>query len=123
MFGSLGRGALTAGVLVLASLGVRATTAQAIVGGQPIPVSQAPWTVAVGASGPSCSGSILDATHVLTAEHCVMVGTTPVAGLLVADGTSNVMDPKQGGRVAVAGVRAHPTTSPAISARTMTSLS
>jgi hypothetical protein len=109
MSGSLGRAALATGLLILASLGVHATTAQAIVGGQPTSVSQAPWTVAVVTnSGGLCSGSILDASRVLTAEHCVRLGTVLGTGLTVIAGTSNASDPKQGERVAVAGVRVHP---------------
>ena len=46
-----------------------------VVGGAPLDVRTAPWTVLVlhraGEVGTLCSGSIVDALHVLTAAHCV----------------------------------------------------
>jgi hypothetical protein len=73
-----------------------------IVGGQEASISQLPWQVLVllvaeeGATitEASCGGSILDATHILTAAHCVdHEGTTtgyPVQDIGVLAGASDV---------------------------------
>lgn len=61
----------------------------AVVGGSQISVEQAPWQVAVeaeipegqGSSSLLCGGSILDASHILTAAHCVFNHAT---GLVIA---------------------------------------
>jgi hypothetical protein len=47
-----------------------------VVGGQPISIKSAPWSVSVRETFPqgeyfTCSGSIIDAAHVLTAAHCL----------------------------------------------------
>ncbi len=70
-----------------------------IIGGQEAPISQFPWQVFVllEAEGSvfSCGGSILDATHILTAAHCVdHEGTTtsyPASDMLVIAGASRVV--------------------------------
>ncbi|HWA53516.1 MAG TPA: trypsin-like serine protease [Solirubrobacterales bacterium] len=56
----------------------------ASIGGQPVPSPrEAPWSVLLamngGASPGSCSGSIVDATHVVTAAHCTFDGGAPRA--------------------------------------------
>jgi Trypsin len=72
-----------------------------IVGGQQSSIAQFPWQVFVlleneaeGSTG-SCGGSILDATHILTAAHCVdHEGTTsafPASDLSVVAGASEVV--------------------------------
>ena len=71
-----------------------------IIGGQEASISQFPWLVYLVLLEPaeglelSCGGSILDATHILTAAHCVdHDGTTityPAADLRVLAGASNV---------------------------------
>lgn len=40
------------------------------VGGQAVSVSQAPWAVLVASSVATCTGSLIDPTHVVTAAHC-----------------------------------------------------
>src|SRR5262245_46249075 len=51
-----------------------------IMGGSAIDVRQAPWVVFVttsvgdGSSGVYCTGTIIDATHVVTAGHCLDLG-------------------------------------------------
>jgi hypothetical protein len=69
-----------------------------IVGGQEASISQFPWQVFVllkaEGTGAACGGSILNATTILTAAHCVdHEGTTityPAADFVVAAGDSNV---------------------------------
>jgi secreted trypsin-like serine protease len=98
-----------------------------IVGGQESSVSQFPWQVFVlvvaeeGATTTeaSCGGSILDATHILTAAHCVdHEGTTTrypaddigvLAGASDVSGfTSTLRAPRGSQLVTVSSVRAHP---------------
>src|SRR5436305_11798051 len=53
---------------------VLAATASAVVGGTAIAVQSAPWAVFVKHTSTSefrCSGSVVDASHVLTAAHCL----------------------------------------------------
>jgi len=94
----------------------------AIVGGAPISVAQAPWQVVVEAvfktaKGSTesilCGGSIIDASHVLTAAHCVFIAPPdeqiPPSDFTVIAGTSNLKSHEaEEQRVAVAGVRVHP---------------
>jgi hypothetical protein len=56
-----------------------ATAKPRVIGGSAIPIQSAPWSVFLAIDNPSasCSGSVLDAGHVLTAAHCVIPeGTT-----------------------------------------------
>ena len=56
-----------------------ATGKPRVIGGSAIPIQSAPWSVFLALDNPSasCSGSVLDASHVLTAAHCVIPeGTT-----------------------------------------------
>jgi Trypsin len=70
-----------------------------IIGGQESSISQFPWQVFVLLEGEgtaaSCGGSIIDASHILTAAHCVdHEGTTtpyPAGDLLVIAGASEVV--------------------------------
>jgi len=66
--------ALLAGASLLAAPGP-GYPAGTVVGGTPIVVQSAPWAVylrvSMGATGSFCSGSIIDAQHVVTAAHCV----------------------------------------------------
>ena len=88
-----------------------------IVGGQEASIAQFPWQVFVlleegnGELG-SCGGSILDATHVLTAAHCVdHEGTTrpyPAFDLTVIAGASEVL---------LAGDEARPSSSQVVEVR------
>ncbi|MCW2952071.1 MAG: conserved repeat domain protein [Conexibacter sp.] len=112
-------------VLLAALLAAPAASARrahaAIVGGAPASIQQVPWQVFLSATGPdeSCGGSILDATRVLTAAHCVdPEGTTtprPPSAFTVLAGFSDVnayspgKAPPAGTQVvAVASVRVHP---------------
>jgi hypothetical protein len=87
-----------------------------VVGGTPIAIESVPWQVflAIG-SDEGCGGSVLDATHVLTAAHCVIpAGRTlprPTSAFKVLAGFSDtaVASPPAGAQaVDVAGVRTHP---------------
>lgn len=94
-----------------------------IVGGQESSISQFPWQVFVlldneaeGRTG-SCGGSILDATHILTAAHCVdHEGTTspfPPIDLTVVAGASEVVlggaiSPSSAQERKVRSLRTHP---------------
>jgi hypothetical protein len=87
----------------------------AIVGGTPISITAAPWQVYLGVgSDLACGGSVLDATHVLTAAHCVIPegSTTPRApsSLTVRAGFDDVSEPAPAGSqvVGVASLRTHP---------------
>ena len=97
----------------VAGLVGHAGTARAIVNGQQISVEQAPWTVHVSATNSfgtnTCTGSIIDATRVLTAAHCVQrLGGQPLPAVTVLAGTSNAADARQGQRIPAASVRGHP---------------
>jgi hypothetical protein len=91
----------------------------AIVGGNQISNERAPWQVAVfGFLGNEelliCGGSILDATHILTAAHCLYNPNTearlPAADVLVVAGVSDLAQ-EYGDQAQVrlaAGIRVHP---------------
>jgi V8-like Glu-specific endopeptidase len=70
-----------------------------VVGGSPVDVRNAPWSALVlhraGAGGSLCSGAIIDATHVLTAAHCVVEGgvSVPSTSLTVRAGVTNAATP------------------------------
>jgi hypothetical protein len=70
----------------------------AIVGGTPISITQAPWQVVIeaglaGGGGIRCGGSIIDASHILTAAHCVFDSGThsliQAENFIVLAGTSD----------------------------------
>lgn len=72
----------------------RAARSSAI-GGQPVAAHEAPWSVRISAFlddsliGGDCSGSIVDATHVLTAGHCTYQRYTPWSGYRVRAGITS----------------------------------
>lgn len=82
-----------------------------IVNGDPIGISQAPWQVALVSSGVAdnynaqfCGGSLVSATHVVTAAHCVP-GLAP-SGVEILAGVGNLNESTT--RIAVAGITSHP---------------
>jgi secreted trypsin-like serine protease len=94
-----------------------------IINGQESSISQFPWQVFVlleegGGAAATCGGSILNATHILTAAHCVdHEGTTtpyPAFALTVIAGASEVLlasheaRPSSSQVVAVGSLRTHP---------------
>jgi len=107
---------------VLAAAAVAAPRADAapakasVVGGTAIAIEAVPWQVYLRIGEDlACGGSVLDATRVLTAAHCVVApGQTlprPAASLTVLAGYTDttVASPPAGSQtVAVASVRAHP---------------
>lgn len=104
---------LTGAVAAVAIAGVAPAAAHAIVGGQQIQITQAPWTVHLTATNSfgtnTCTGSIISASQVLTAAHCVLrLGGQPAPAVTVLAGSSNTADARQGQRVRAASVRAHP---------------
>jgi trypsin len=91
-------------LIPLAALALLAATPSAlgashVIGGSPIDVRSAPWSVLVlhrtGASGTLCSGAILDSLHVLTAAHCVVDNGVVVSAptLTVRAGVTNGATP------------------------------
>jgi len=92
----------------------------AIVGGGQISIRQAPWQVAIRAVIPEgkglslfCGGSILDASHILTAAHCVFDRETghpiPPEAFAVRAGTADLASPEpEEQERAVTDVRPHP---------------
>src|SRR5262249_25642023 len=78
----LSRSSLAAALSVVAALVVAAPAFGApasprIIGGPVVPITVAPWQVyLVIDNTTACGGSILDATHVLTAAHCADGGGT-----------------------------------------------
>jgi len=94
----------------------------AIVGGAPISVGQAPWQVTVEAVFPTskssfesilCGGSVIDASHILTAAHCVFIAAPderiPPGDFTVRAGTSNLKSHEAGElQDTVTSVRVHP---------------
>jgi secreted trypsin-like serine protease len=101
------------------------TARAAIVNGTAISIGEAPWQVAVFAEVQGgeilCGGSIVDATHILTAAHCVFDPTTherlAPASFVVLAGTADITlegfehEPSAQARL-VSGVRPHPYYSP-----------
>lgn len=120
--------ALTLGACLLGASGAAATMVPYVIGGQRASTAQYPWQVLV-LSMPSptlevlCGGSILDATHILTAAHCIdQQGTTvpyPSSEVRVLAGADSVYSFEEEGIVpagaqlsAAALVRAHPDYAP-----------
>ena len=78
-------------IAALVALGVIASSAGAIVNGTPTPINTRPFQVSLQDSeGHVCGGSIVDATTIVTAAHCVQDGMP--AGLSVRAGVTTVTD-------------------------------
>lgn len=111
-----GTAALAAVVALAASGG--GFPASRIVGGTGLLVQEAPWAVYVklvnGSTGSFCSGTVVDAQHVLTAGHCVYLPDGSLAAasaLTVRAGISNYAVPLGGDAEQdrnVDSVRVHP---------------
>src|SRR5262249_15366964 len=77
-----------------------ASGASKVIGGSVVQVQQAPWTVYVqyqsGSTRFLCTGAIVDASHVLTAAHCMFADASPLATpsqVTVRAGVSNFSSP------------------------------
>jgi hypothetical protein len=89
-----------------------------VVGGTPVDVRNAPWSVIVarrsGAGTVACTGAIIDSMHVLTAAHCLVDQSgspPPPSGIFVRAGVSNAAAPTPTDSPqdrAVASLRVHP---------------
>lgn len=92
-------------LLALPAVAQAALPKRGIVGGQATTIDQVPWQVALvdtshyGGAAQFCGGSILDATHVLTAAHCVSEPDSWSADVVYA-GTTQLSDPQQVAAVA-----------------------
>jgi hypothetical protein len=113
----LSRGLVLAALVAGIAVG-NASSAGRVVGGTPIQVQSAPWSVFIffvsGDFQYQCTGSVIDASHILTAGHCVYDSsgtlTTPSA-LTVQAGISNYLSPASTDLVqerAVSSFRVHP---------------
>jgi Trypsin len=78
-------------------------SASAVVGGKRIAVAAAPWAVLVRDAFPrdahTCTGSIIDSTHILTAAHCLFDARgvfTRTNEVSIVAGVSNYRHPDQG---------------------------
>jgi secreted trypsin-like serine protease len=76
-------------LLALVSVAQAATMTARIVGGSSAAANQVPWQALVLPTGFLCGGSVLDATHIITAAHCVYDGAdiTPPSAITVRAGT------------------------------------
>jgi hypothetical protein len=111
-------GGLALAAAVAALLAAPASAATTVVGGTPIRVQAAPWSVFVEVNvGPArdiCTGSVVDASHVLTAAHCLFGSggaRVPAAAVSIRAGVSNFSAPLASDREqdrAVSSVRVHP---------------
>jgi secreted trypsin-like serine protease len=87
-----------------------------VVGGRPLPVRDAPWTVVIRLSWSlkeHCTGVLIGPANVLTAAHCLYGywGPRTPATLTVTAGVSNYLDPQPGDAPqtrTVASYRVHP---------------
>jgi Trypsin len=89
----------------LVASGALPQPASAIVGGRPVSIESAPWTVAIFGTNPSvspstppsvlvCTGAVLDARHVATAAHCLYLSGAkpfPASRFLIRAGVSNYL--------------------------------
>ncbi|MFJ1754148.1 serine protease [Kitasatospora sp. NPDC088134] len=93
-----------AAALAATAVFAASSPATAVVGGHAVAAGQAPYLVALQNGPRPCGGTVVDATTVLTAAHCV-AGARP-AGMSVRAGS---LSRTSGGRTAaVAEIRLHP---------------
>lgn len=77
-----------------------------IVGGSPVPITQAPWQVSITAGGTLCGGSLINVDWVVTAAHCV-AGIAP-ASLTVYSGIDQLTQRSTANRSSVSNIVIHP---------------
>ncbi|MFJ2818005.1 serine protease [Streptomyces sp. NPDC091279] len=111
---------LMAAITAIPLLSAAPVSADVVVGGFPIDVSQAPWTVALSSrdrfggtrAGQFCGGVVIDRTKVLTAAHCMgedVLGAPPdkVNDLKVITGRTDLVS-DQGHEIRVRDVWVNP---------------
>jgi len=88
---------LLVALLCVCCIATQAQAQQRIVGGSNADIADYPYQAIVLNNGSFCGGSIRDATHVITAAHCVLDDSSPYpqvaspgAGLFVAYGTDDI---------------------------------
>jgi hypothetical protein len=91
---------VTVGVLAVLAFGSNGFPATRVIGGSATQIQSAPWVVSImqtaGSSVLLCSGAVVDASHVLTAAHCVFNQSgapAPPSSLSVHAGISNYTTP------------------------------
>jgi hypothetical protein len=95
------RGGFVCAAVLTLGFGLGGGTSLAVVGGQAIPIHAAPWAVVIKETFPhgehgTCSGSIIDRVHVVTAAHCLFSSNGDFAvpeHLVVEAGVSNFRHP------------------------------
>lgn len=111
--GAMRHSAVYVVVAVVVGAAVWAGTARGLTGGHTISVRTAPWSVYIRSTFSHdehlyCSGSIIDAGHVLTAAHCLASsrGTyVRPGGITIEAGVSNGIRQRSGDRRQTAGIR------------------
>jgi trypsin len=81
--------------------------AEAIVGGQVVPIQTVPWQAVVRTHFSQCGGAIVAPSEILTAAHCV-TGASPASMTVFAGTSSNVTLSPTAQQVGVASIRVHP---------------
>jgi hypothetical protein len=99
VWGRIGRSLLLAAAMAVVTAGA-ASGAASVVGGDPVQIQAAPWSVALEVQAPTwtslCTGSILNASLIVTAAHCLFDAAGALADpsqLSVEAGTSNFVRP------------------------------
>ncbi|MBI4885017.1 MAG: serine protease [Actinobacteria bacterium] len=100
---------LAAGVgsaVAFLAVGIEVAPASAIVGGSDTAIEELPWQISLqDIDGHICGGTVIDATHVVTAAHCTEGETA--SGLTVVAGVTD-LDDSNSQRLPVTAIFSHP---------------